>query len=99
MNSVHPATPRIHPTRAGMLEVCLADLEGLEAYQDLGKSMPNSSRWRLRSFRRSPMRRCACSAPTPVGKRGPAPIDLLLYPRSKVEERRHWHSHVIARAA
>ena len=27
------------------------------------------------------------------------PIDLLLYPRSKVEERRHWHSHVIARAA
>jgi len=26
------------------------------------------------------------------------PIDLLLYPRSKVEERRHWLSHVIARA-
>jgi predicted nucleotidyltransferase len=26
------------------------------------------------------------------------PIDLLLYPRSKVEERRHWLSHVIALA-
>jgi len=26
------------------------------------------------------------------------PIDLLLYPRSKVEVRRHWLSHVIARA-
>lgn len=26
------------------------------------------------------------------------PVDLLLYPRSKVEERRHWLSHVIARA-
>lgn len=26
------------------------------------------------------------------------PIDLLLYSRSQVEERRHWVSHVIARA-
>jgi predicted nucleotidyltransferase len=26
------------------------------------------------------------------------PLDLLLYPRSKVEERRHWLSHVIAQA-
>ena len=26
------------------------------------------------------------------------PIDLLLYSRSQVEERRHWLSHVIARA-
>lgn len=26
------------------------------------------------------------------------PVDLLLYPRSKVEERRHWLSHVIAQA-
>ena len=26
------------------------------------------------------------------------PVDLLLYPRSKVEERRHWLSHVIALA-
>jgi predicted nucleotidyltransferase len=26
------------------------------------------------------------------------PIDLLLYPRSQVEERRHWLSHVIALA-
>ncbi|MEB3325776.1 MAG: nucleotidyltransferase domain-containing protein [Cyanobacteriota bacterium] len=26
------------------------------------------------------------------------PIDLLLYPRSKAEERRHWLSHVIALA-
>ena len=26
------------------------------------------------------------------------PIDLLLYPRSKVEERRNWRSHVIAQA-
>lgn len=26
------------------------------------------------------------------------PVDLLLYPRSKVEERRHWSSHVIAQA-
>jgi len=26
------------------------------------------------------------------------PIDLLLYPRSKVEARRHWLSHVIAMA-
>jgi predicted nucleotidyltransferase len=26
------------------------------------------------------------------------PVDLLLYSRSQVEERRHWHSHVIARA-
>ncbi|MBM5818035.1 MAG: nucleotidyltransferase domain-containing protein [Cyanobacteria bacterium K_Offshore_surface_m2_239] len=26
------------------------------------------------------------------------PVDLLLYPRSKVEERRHWISHVIAQA-
>jgi predicted nucleotidyltransferase len=26
------------------------------------------------------------------------PVDLLLYPHSKVEERRHWLSHVIAQA-
>jgi predicted nucleotidyltransferase len=26
------------------------------------------------------------------------PVDLLLYSRSQVEERRHWQSHVIARA-
>ena len=26
------------------------------------------------------------------------PVDLLLYPRSKVEEPRHWLSHVIAQA-
>ena len=26
------------------------------------------------------------------------PVDLLLFPRSKVEERRHWLSHVIAQA-
>jgi len=26
------------------------------------------------------------------------PVDLLLYPRSKVQERRHWLSHVIAQA-
>jgi len=39
MNSIHPDTPRIHPTWADMREVYLADLEVLEAYQALAKSI------------------------------------------------------------